>query len=236
MNKLFGAALLAAVAAAGAASAQEFKGAELSAEILMFDEGDDLTSMNYRGSLEFGVFGPFGGAADLSFYDFEDDDSARSVTLHAIYDAFSMATVGAFYARDSADGQDADLYGIEASSSFGSFGGEVYLGMGSDEVDDIVTFGFDGAYDVTSSISVLASGAAVDLESGGFSRLSVGGEYRFGETGPALYAEIGRLGVGIDDGDSASNTFIGLGGRIAIGPNRGTTFESRGIFELLGSF
>jgi hypothetical protein len=35
---------------------------------------------------------------------------------------------------------------------------------------------------------------------------------------------------------TASTDFIGLGGRIAIGPNRGTTFESRGLFEVLGSF
>ena len=236
MNKLFGAAVLAALAAAGAASAQEFKGAELSAEILMFDEGDDAMSNNYQGSLEFGVYGPFGAAADLSFYDFENGDGASNFTLHGIYDGFSMGTVGLFYARESVDGDNADLYGIEAGSTYGSFNGEAYLGFGSDEVEDFVAYGFDGSYDVTNSISVLASGGGVDLENGGISRLSVGGEYRFGDTGPALYAEIGRLGVDDGGGSEGSSTFLGLGARIAIGPNRGTTFESRGALELLGSF
>lgn len=236
MGRILGAVALVAAAWADWAAAQEFKGAELSAELLAFSEGEDATSTNYRGSVEFGVLDAFGLAADLSFYDFGDGDGARNVTLHALYDAFSFATVGAFYARDSSDEASVDLFGIEAGRSFGAAGVEGYVGVGEEGDESFTTFGFDGAYDVTRDISITASGAAVDLEGGGISRLSVGGEYRFGATGPALYADVGRLGVDDDAGLGESTGFIGVGGRIAIGPNQGTTFESRGLFEVLGSF
>jgi hypothetical protein len=184
-----------------------------------------------------GSWAPSASRPDLSFYDFEDGDGIRNVTLHALYDAFSFGTVGGFYARDSADGfESVNIVGVEGGTSFGAGGVEGYLGFGDDEGEGFTIFGFDGAFDVTPSISVTASGAAVDVEGGGASRLSIGGEYRFGETGPAVYAEVGRLRVGDGTDLGESTGFIGFGGRIAIGPNQGTTFESRGITELVGSF
>lgn len=234
MTRLAGAAALLGVALAGPATAQEFMGAELSAELLTFSEGDDTTSTNYRGSVEVGAFGGFGVQADLSFYDFEDVDTVRSATVHALYDAFEFATLGAFYSRDSVDDSSTDLFGVEAGRSFGPAGVEGYVGFGDTDGEGFTLFGFDGAVDVTPSISVTASGATLDLEGGGITRLSIGGEYRFGATGPAVYAELGRLGAGDDEGDSTG--FVGLGARLALGPNQGTTFESRGLFEVLGSF
>lgn len=236
MRILAGAAALTGAAWAGAAAAQEFKGAELSAEILAFTEGDDLTANNYRGSVEFGALSAFGVAADLSFYDLEDGDTVRNVTLHVLYDAFQFATMGGFYARDSVDGEGASLLGLEAGRSFGPTGVEGYVALGDADGEGFVTFGFDGAFDITRTISLTASGAAIDIDGGGVSRLSVGGEYRFGETGPAVYAEIGRLGISDGTGFGDSTQFVGIGGRIAIGPNQGTTFESRGLYEVLGSF
>ena len=237
MRKLAGAVALLGAAWAGGVTAQEFKGAEVSAELLAFSDGDDIVANNYRGSVEFGIMGTFGVAADLSFYDFEDGDGVRNVTLHALYDAFSFGTVGGFYARDSSeDGDPLNIFGVEGGTSFGQAGVEGYLGFGEEEDERFTIFGFDGAYDVTPAISVIASGAAVDIEGGGLSRLSIGGEYRFGDTGPAVYAEVGRVSVGDDAGFGDSTRFIGFGGRIAIGPNQGTTFESRGLTEILGSF
>lgn len=237
MRKLASAAALLSVAWAGGAMAQDFKGAEVSAELLTFNDGDEVLANNYRGSVEFGVMGTFGVAADLSFYDFEEGDSVRNITLHVLYDAFAFGTVGGFYARDSEEGFDpSNVFGVEGGTSFGQAGVEAYLGFGERNDEGFTIFGFDGAYDVTPAISITASGAAVDIDGGGLSRLSVGGEYRFGDRGPAVYAEVGRVSVGEDTGLGESRGFIGFGGRIAIGPNRGTTFESRGLNEVLGSF
>lgn len=224
-------ALLLSTLATGAA-AQSFKGAELSGEILAFS-ATDVMDHGYRGSLEFGVFGSFGVQADLGFYDLEDRYTARNVTIHVVYDAFDLATLGAFHARESVeDAEAATLWGLEAGKSLGPIGGEAYVAFGDAEAGSFRTFGFDAAFDLAPALSLTASGAGLDTEGTGASRLSLGGEYRFGERGPAVYAEIGRLSA---DG-AEPDRFIGLGARIAIGPNRGTTFESRGINEVLAGF
>jgi len=64
---------------AGAATAQGFKGAELSAEILAFTEDTDLGETTYEGSVEFGVFGGFSVAADLSYHGFRSLGTDASV-------------------------------------------------------------------------------------------------------------------------------------------------------------
>jgi hypothetical protein len=236
MNTRFVAAGLAAMLLSGAAGAQEFKGAELSAEALFFTEGDEVTSTTYRGSVEVGVFGAFGVAADLNFYDFGESDGIRNYTIHAIYDAFSVATVGAFYAQDSVDDATATSFGVEAGRSFGSAGVEGYLGFVDDEAVDYRILGADGAFDISRSLSLTGSAAYLSTDDAGANRLSVGGEYRFGN-GPAVYAEIGRLAIDEEIGGfGESRTFIGIGARLAIGPNRGTTFESRGVYETIAGF
>lgn len=230
-TRLAAVAALGAVTLAGAAAAQEFKGAEVSGEILSFSDDDDTISQTtYRASLEAGVFGGFGVAADLSFYDFGESDSVRGVTLHALYDALQFATLGAFYTRETLDDVDADTFGLEAGRSFGAFGVEAYAGFGSDDNDDDhQIFGLDGTVDVGANVSITGAAALLKLDNADISRIAVGGEYRFGN-GPVAYAEIGR--VDSDAADSGEN-YIGLGARIAIGPNAGTTFEPRGITEVL---
>jgi hypothetical protein len=192
MARLAGAALLMCAALGGAASAQEFRGAEVSAELLTFTKGDDLTSNNYRGSVEFGLFGGFGVQADLSFYDFEDGDTVRSVTVHGLYDAFDLATVGAFYSQETVTRPTPRSSASRPAAASARRRSRAIWAGATPTARAFTTFGFDAAYEVTPTISVTASGAAVDLEGGGVSRLSVGGEFRFGEQGPAVYAEIGR--------------------------------------------
>jgi hypothetical protein len=231
------AATLAAVTLAGAAGAQEFKGAELSVESLSFSEGD-IASTTYRASVEMGVYGGFGVAADLNFYDFGvDDDGLSNFTLHALYDAFEFATVGAFYAQDSSDDATATTFGVEAGRSFGAAGIEGFLGFVDDEGVDYRILGADGAFDIGRNFSLTGSTAFLSADEASVSRISVGGEYRFGDAGPALYAEVGRLNVDEETtGFGESSTYLGLGARIAVGPNRGTTFESRGVYEAVAGF
>lgn len=233
------AALPAALLFAGPAAAQDFRGAEVSVEALTFDRDDAGTFSNYRGSAEMGLMGGFAVAADLSLYDFGDgDDGIRNLTLHGLTDALPVATLGLFYARDSGDDADADAFGVEAARSFGGLGVEGYLGLGDEDGEDFRLAGFDGSFGLGSSVALTGSGAYLDADGGDVGRLSVGGEYRFaGGRGPALYAEIGRLGAedeasGVEDG----STFLGIGARIAIGPNGGTTFGSRGLGEVVGGF
>ena len=236
MSRLICAVALAGVAWTGVASAQEFRGAEVSAEVLSYTDEGDIAQTTYRGSLEFGVFGGFGIAADLSFYNFGDDDKVRDGTLHFLYDAMAVATVGGFYSHESYDDGSTDSFGFEAERNMGSAGIEGYLGFADDQGTDYRFAGIDASYEVTPNISVLGSAALIDGNEVGSSRLSIGGEYRFGD-GPAVYAQVGRINIDFDGAAEDSNeTFVGVGARIAVGPNRGTTFESRGLSEALSGF
>lgn len=224
------------LAGAGTASAQDFRGAELSIEGLHFSDGDGLGQSNYQGGLEFGAFGPVAVAADLSFYDYAESDSSRALTLHAVVDAFSFATLGGFYAREDNEVADASTLGLEARRDFGPVGVEGYLGFTDDKDIDYRLLGVDGRFVVTPSIGVTGSAALVDADEGGVSRIAAGGEYRFRGTGPTLYAEIGRIEVDDLAAVDASGTFVGIGARIAVGRNGGTTFRPRGVNEAISGF
>ncbi|EYD73502.1 hypothetical protein Rumeso_04623 [Rubellimicrobium mesophilum DSM 19309] len=232
-------AVLAASVTAGAAAAQEFKGAEVSAEILGYTDDSDLGETTYRGSLEFGVFDAFGIQADLAFHDSRTIDlGARTATIHVVYDALEFATVGLFYSHDEVDDEgidgSANLYGIEAGRSFGMAGGEAYFGFLDGEGEDGQVAGIEGTYDVTRNISIIGSADLLFADTDA-ARLSIGGSYRFGDGGPSLFGQVGRLGL--DDGvDDSAETFVTLGAKLAIGPDQGTTFGSRGLFEILSGF
>jgi hypothetical protein len=145
--------------------------------------------------------------------------------------------VGLFYARDASDDSASNSFGVEAARSFGGLGVEGYLGLGDEDGEDYRLAGFDGSFGL-GSFALTGSGAYLDADGGNVGRLSVGGEFRFaGGRGPALYAEVGRIGaedeaLGVDDG----STFLGVGARIAQGRNGGTTFGSRGLGEVVGGF
>jgi hypothetical protein len=237
MSRIFGAAVLAGLTVAGAASAQEFRGGEIAVEVLTFADDDDLASTSYRGAMEFGVFGDFGAAADLSFQNFGDDEGVRSFTLHGLYDLFGIATTGAFISRDSNDSGAALAYGLEAGRSLGGADVQGFVAFVDGEDANYRVLGAEGSYDLTSSISLNGSVTALGGDGGGFSRFALGGEYRFGGSGPAVFAELGRRSV--DDataGLGATSNYIGIGARLAIGPNRGTTFDGRGLSELVSGF
>lgn len=235
MTKLWRAALLAAFPVAGLAQAQEFRGAEISGEVLAYTDDSELGETTYRGSLEFGVLGGFGVQADLAFHDARTIDfGSRAFTLHASYDAFGVGTIGAFYARDTVEGsgaapeRDVALYGLEGAKALGGAAVEGYAGIFSGDGMEGQAFGLEGGYDLTGAITLTGSAAFVsgDVEA---SRLSIGGQYRFGQ-GPAVFAEVGRLDGSAEE-DAAA--FVTLGARLAIGPNDGTTFGGRGLYEVL---
>ncbi|MBP1804270.1 hypothetical protein [Rubellimicrobium aerolatum] len=218
------AALLALVP--GLAAAQGFSGAEISAELLAFGDGLDLGEKEYRGALEFEVWGGFGAAADLSYHNSSGIGlGGHNATLHGFYDRLGLATVGGYIARDTKDESDIGLYGVEAATEL--MGGSVQGALGGYGGDDgegamlsvAGRYGF-GNFAATG----FAGGVSGDVEG---SRLALGGEYQLG-MGPTLYAELGRRSE-----DDDPKTYVAVGARLAIGPKAGTTFDSRSLFEIL---
>lgn len=212
---------------AGLASAQGFSGAEISAEILAFTDDLDLGETEYRGAMEFDLFGGVGAAADLSYHGFRGlETDGRNLTLHGFYDGLGIATLGLFYGRDTVEDDGVDLYGFEAASSL--YGAEVEGALGRYDGDDAtgailagdIRYGF-GSFAATGFAGALAG----DIEA---SRLALGGEYQLGGAGPTFYAEVGHRSVE-DEGEA----YVSLGARLGIGPKQGTTFDSRSLWEVI---
>lgn len=236
MGRFFAASILAL--GAGAVHAQEFKGAEVSAEILGYTDDLDFGESNYRGSVEVGLLGAFGIQGDLAFNESRNIDlGSRTLTVHAIYDAFAFGTVGAFWSQDNLDSggvdEDVTVYGLEGGRSWGGFGAEAYAAH-VDDGEGAYLLGAQTRYDLAAAFSLTADGATLRADGDNFGRLAVGGEYRLG-AGPALYAEVGRLGFDLA-GEQEGATFVTLGARIGLGPQGGTTFGSRGLFDVVTGF
>lgn len=222
-----GALALAAALVAGGAGAQEFRGAELSAEVLGFTDDFGSGQTTYRAGAEMGVWGGIGIAADLGWHGFRGLGSdSRNVTIHGLYDFDGLGTAGLFWSRDSLDGGDATTWGAEMAASFGGAAIEGHLGR----LDDSVVTGTLAGVDATYALGGLGVTGRIGLlrgDAGDATQVAAGAEYRLG-LGPTLYGELGRQSEAGEDA-----TFVTLGARVAIGSRGGTTFGPRGLFEVL---
>ena len=224
-------------AAAGSAQAQGFgfSGGEISAEALAYGDGGDIGKTAYSGALEFGITRNISVAVDLGFYGLQTLDlQADTATIHGIYQMSETVSLGAFYGKDTLEGSDARIFGIEGGTEFGGAAVEGYFAKLDGAGDNATLLGVSGTYGFSDSISALGSFSIADLGDSSSNRLAVGGQYTIA-SGPDLWAEIGTLKI--DDGVNTSNDmFIGIGARIEFGAARGTTFDRRSLFETATGF
>jgi hypothetical protein len=178
-----------------------------------------------------GVYGGFGVAADLNFYDFGvDDDGLSNFTLHALYDAFESPRWAPSTRRIPATTHGDDVRG-RGRAQLRSRRHRGVPGLRGRRGVDYRILGADGAFDIGRNFSLTGSTAFLSADEASVSRISVGGEYRFGDAGPALYAEVGRLNV--DEETTGFGERLDLprpGARIAAA-EPGTTSRSRGVYE-----
>jgi hypothetical protein len=216
------------VAGAGMAAAQGFEGAEISAEVLGFSDDFDLGEARYAGGVEFSVAGAVGVGANLAYHGIRGfNRDGRNVTVHGLYDT-GLVQAGLFYGRDSIETVDGDMLGLEAATDFGGARVDGALGLYDLEGDSGQMLSARGSYDFGGVEGEAFFGRLTgDLDA---TRISLGGAYAL-NFGPSVFAELGRVG-----GDGGSGNYISVGARIAIGPNRGTTFENRGVLEILPGF
>ena len=210
------------------ALAQSFVGAELSGSMMAYSSDTDLGETAYNGGLEFGIVPGLSVAADFAYHGFRGlDGNSSTLTVHGLYDLTPTATVGLFYGQDRRDAGDSDLYGIEGATNLSGIQVEGYLGQFDGDIGQGTLLGVNGAFAFTDAISATASAGIVNGDEN-WKRLSIGGEYQFGN-GPTVFAEVGKY-----DGDVDGENFISIGARIELG--QGTTFGPRGITEILPGF
>ena len=228
------AALSALALAPQIAGAFEITGANIGLNYSTFAEHGmrDTNKASLNGSLEAG-FGPnFSIQTDIGAHQFGIlDDSGQNFALHGIYHMSNGASVGAFAGRDWLAGQNLDLWGLEARNTFGMF-----------DVEGNLTF-IDGDN---------GRGNAVGLRSDyAFSnQLSLGGRFDYVDDGSETLTRVGALAdfvpqdgmvisgeVGAADlPDDNVEPYVGLGLKMTFGGNRGTTFGSRGLQDILPGY
>jgi hypothetical protein len=198
-------------------------------------DGGDLGGTSYYGAMEYAITRDFSIAGDLSGYRLDNiNTDASSVTLHGIYHVDDMVSVGAFYGVDNLGGSEANLYGIEAGTELYGAQVEGFLGRVDASDGDANILGVDATYGIANGFSVTGNAGISREDDNNISRYALGTQYDLAD-GPQFFAEVGTVSAE-SNGVTTENTFIGVGARIAIGTQRGTTFDPRSLFEILPGF
>lgn len=223
--------VLAAATSPAAAQVTGGLGVEYSAPL----EGGDFGGTTYYGAIEYAFNRNFSFGADLSGYRLDNiNTDASSATLHGIYHFSDTLSLGAFYGIDRVNEVNSDLYGIEAGTEF--MGGEVegYLARLDGTTAEATLLGVDGLYSLSGGFALTGNLDMSVQDANDVRRVAIGGQYVI-DGGPQFYAEIGNASVETG-GVTADQNFIGIGARVAIGNQRGTTFNPRSLYEILPGF
>ncbi len=228
------AAALVVVAAAPATA--QVTGGSLGIEYSTPLDGQDFGGTAYYGAIEYGFSRDFSLSADLSGYRLDNiSTDASSATIHGIYHFSETLSVGAFYGLDKLENSDArSIYGFEAGTEFVGAQVEGYLGRLDGETSNATLIGFDGIYALSDGFSLIGNGGLSLQDSADVNRFAIGAQYDM-QNGPQFYFEVGKANVE-SGGISTDQNFIGIGTRVAIGAQRGTTFGPRSLFEILPGF
>ncbi|MEX0368605.1 MAG: porin [Ruegeria sp.] len=222
---------------AGAAHAVEVTGGYVELGYSSFTDTDIGSRYNLNGAGELAFSRSFSLQLDAGTYRFNEiDESGTNVTLHGNFHASDNLSLGAFYGRDSIDGDDLDFYGVEAGFDAGQVDIEGYLGR--HEVDGVSgldgnIFGLAMKSYATDQLELMANYDLVDNFGGlvDANVYSVGANYALSDNAEVF----GTLGAARLDAFGFSNTeaFVSFGVRMNLGNARGTTFDRRGVLDKL---
>lgn len=217
---------------AGTAQAFEVTGGSVGLSYSAFADDTDFNRIGLEGSVELGFNRNFGLQLDAGYDNFDISGlDSNTLGLHGIYHMNEMTSFGAFYTREDVEGFDLDTLGVEAGHEVMNWEFEGYIADIDSDVGGGTMGGIKARY-------ALAEGFGL---SGSFDRAESGGDdlSRFAmrldrDVSPNanLFLEVGSAKVDIG-GMSDSEPFVGLGGKIAFGAERGATFEQRGFTRLI---
>ena len=232
MKTLTHALIGATIALAPAAQAAEITGGSVQLSYSSFTEDSSVRRTGIEGSMEIGFNQNFSTQIDLGHQRFnESDEDTTTLAVHGIYHLNDVTSFGAFYAiEDSSDGSF-DYYGVEAGHEVGQFDLEGFLARADADAVDADVFGVSARYDLGNTFGVTGSYEYIDISDVDLSTTTVRLDRDVAEN-VNLYLEVGsaRANAG---GLSGSETFVGLGGKISFGAERGATFDGRGLARLL---
>jgi len=230
----FPALTLSAALALGATTAQavEVTGGSAGLSYSAFTEDTDVSRLGLEGSVELGFNRTLGLQFDAGYNDFNATGiDSNTLGLHGLYHLNEATSFGAFYVREDVEGVDLDILGVEAGYEVLNWDIEGYVADIDSDGGDGTMGGVKARYQMASGLGL--TGAYDRAESGGddLSRFAVRLDRDVSPNGN-LYLEVGtaRAEAG---GISDSEPFVGLGGKITFGAERGATFEQRGLTRLI---
>tara|TARA_R100001369_G_C3321561_1_gene169048 strand:+ start:2238 stop:2954 length:717 start_codon:yes stop_codon:yes gene_type:complete len=235
MNRLM-AVVIGLTATANAAQAIEVTGGMIDLSYSAFIDETELSKSTLTGSIELAFNQIASAQLDIGRDSFGFSDLANlSLGVHGIYHMNSNTSLGAFYTHDKAEvgglSDTTNLYGIEAGHDTGLVDIEGYLGRGKSSEVDGTLVGISGRYGMPNRIGLTGSIDYLDIEGVEVSKIALKLDGDLSEN-LNLYVEVGQAKVSAF-GSSESEPFMGIGGRITFGADRGTTFERRSLGDLL---
>ncbi|MBB3993681.1 hypothetical protein GGR95_001312 [Sulfitobacter undariae] len=226
------AAIGAGLLSATSASAVEITGGSLKLSYSTFASETDLSRLGIEGSTELAFTQKFSMQLDLGYQNMgESDLDGSAIGVHAIYHLDNATSLGGFYTREKVNGASLDLYGVEAGYETGQWDFEGNLGRTSTDGDDATIFGASARYEFANQLGLTGSYDTVDMGMFDISRATIALDRNVSDN-VNLFLEVGSAKFSAD-GLSASEPFVGIGGKIAFGAERGATFDQRGILRLL---
>lgn len=230
----FPALTLTAALAFGATTAQavEVTGGSVGLSYSAFADETDLNQWGLEGSMELGFNRNLSLQIDAAYrdFDFTNIDSTL-LGLHGIYHMNEATSLGVFYTLEDIEGEEADIFGLEAGYEVQQWQFEGYIANVDTDLGDATLGGIKARYEMQEGFGLTGSYERSDDDTGDLSRFAIRLD-RDVSVNTNLFLEVGSAKAEAG-GVKISEPFVGLGGEIAFGADRGTTFEQRGLTRLI---
>ncbi|NSX54769.1 outer membrane beta-barrel protein [Parasulfitobacter algicola] len=220
---------------AASVNAQQFDGAEIGVSTFALTDDSDLGYNQLYGSVEIGLSKRLSFQIDANIYDgYTFDDNTENVMLHTIYDVSDYFSFGLFAGFDyglQSDDDNTTLFGLEGAYNLGRLDTEWYFGQYHEDGDTATFFGLQGDFALTDAVSVFGDfdRTFIDGRDVKGRRLAIGLAYEF-ENRAKIFAKVGQFELDAD-GNDADEPYVQIGASLTFGPNNGTTFSTRSVFE-----
>lgn len=235
MKKLM-TALVGAILGATPVMAVELKGGTVGLSYSAFTQDKDHNRFSFDGGVELAFNHSISGQFDLGRDKFGMADMVSStVGLHGIFHVSDATSFGVFYTAESVDtnkgSTNVDIYGIEFGRAIGRADLESYIGLGDTGKADGTVLGLSARYELANGIGLGGSFDYVDVKGLEAGKLAV----RFDNDVTKnlnLYVEVGSAKARAF-GVAESEPYVGLGGKLLFGADKGATFDRRGLSRVL---
>ena len=214
------------------AAQAEFAGGRVGVSHSFLTSETDFAKSSIDGQIEWTFGSRFLIQTDLGYSGLHAlDENALNMTNHLGMSFGDGSAVGLFYGWDKIEGSE-DFWGAEYARTLGAAQVEAYLGAVDEPGSNGTIAGIAARIPVADAFGM---GVSVDhISSHGVAdatRFGIGADYMLGSA-TMLKGEIGRMSAD-DSAASIDETYLKLGVDFKFGPNGGTTFGTRSLFNAL---